>query len=127
MLLVLCLDSLPTALEFICAQAPYSMRGMLIGVYYFSRGLFGLISAILLLSFSLGFQSYPLPQTAPFISCGVPVHITTLIIAVLGVIGYAIVARLYRKRERDENFVPRIFIEKYYGAMINMREEMRRS
>lgn len=115
------------ALEFICAQAPYSMRGMLIGVYYFSRGLFGLISAILLLSFSLGFQSYPLPQTAPFISCGVPVHITTLIIAVLGVIGYAIVARLYRKRERDENFVPRIFIEKYYGAMINMREEMRRS
>ena len=48
-----------SGLQFIVAQAPHSMKGILIGLYYFSAGLFTMLGAFLVLPFYFPFQNTP--------------------------------------------------------------------
>lgn len=107
------------AFEFVCAQSPYSMRGLLIGLVYFvTDGIFGAISALFLLSFAKGFSesrssSHPL-------SCGSWYYVTTTLVAILGCLVYFMTAWWYRKRKRgDHEFVnERAILESYFETII---------
>lgn len=103
-------------LEFITAQSPYGMRGMLIGLFYCVRGLFGLITGLIMLSFSLGYEHHPWHAD---ISCGLPLHTVTLFIEVAGLVLFVAVAAKYKRRERDENFHGQFIVEEHYGAMVS--------
>ena len=48
-----------TSMEFIIAQSPYSMRGMLIGLFYFSQGIFGFVGSLCMLPFYLNLYVDP--------------------------------------------------------------------
>ena len=100
-------------LEFITAQSPYRMRGMLIGTSYCIRGAFAFITALLILFFTLGYKDHPLPA-ALSISCSTPLILAVISIALIGLVVFIVVARRYKCRERDEHVNTRIFIEKYY-------------
>lgn len=106
------------ALEFIAAQSPYGMRGMLIGAFYCIRGLYGFVTALLFLSFTLGFWQHPLQlPLSSGISCGLPLNATVILISVGGLAVYVGVARRHKHRERDEQFDTRTFAEQYfYGS-----------
>ena len=76
------------ALEFVYAQSPESMKGMLTGLYYFIIGLFGAGS-----TFSFYFF---IKSTTPFEYY----YLILLVFAVLGFVSYVIVACLYENRQR---------------------------
>ncbi len=97
-------------LEFVCAQAPYNLRGLLIGIVY----------STLLCSVSLGFGIYTIWKTgyqhngANSPSCGVWFYLFATVTAILGCVMWCAVAKWYKKRERDEPEMCRIFAENYY-------------
>ena len=107
-------------LEFIIAQSPYGMRGMLIGAFYCVRGIYGFFTALLFLFFTLGFRSHPLDlPTMSLFSCGMPLNATVILISVAGLALYVVVTRKYKQRVRDDHFNPRTFTEKYYYGTTN--------
>ena len=96
--------------EFIYAQAPYSMKGLLTGFAW----------AVYTLSLTLGyFLVYVLwriewkkAQTNP--SCGVWYYFTTTLISIVSFLILCIVAKWYRQRQRDECINEHTFVENFY-------------
>lgn len=116
----MCLIFVPTVLEFIVAQSPYGMRGLLVGTFYFFRGLFAFIGAVLILAFSLGYEYHP-PSTKSLIRCGIPLYALTLVIGVSGFVCYVVIAKRYKNREREEHVNTQAIAEDYYGSIIKSR------
>ena len=97
--------------EFIIAQSPHSMKGLLIGFYYVIRfGLAGILAIVLYSSF----KRYPAYSNS--LSCGTVYYIIQTAIALLSLISYTIVALKYKLRERDEVINFHAFAEKYYES-----------
>eukprot|EP00731_Ephydatia_muelleri_P029968 Em0021g491a len=95
-------------LEFIVAQSPHSMRGMLIGIYYcVAYGLGQAVAWLLYLPFKG--QDY----TAS-------IHNETMYLALVVAVGIVSVAMFiraankYKYREREEIVQPHVFAERYY-------------
>lgn len=108
---------LSIVLEFICAQSPYNMRGMLIGAYYGFRGVFAFFSGIIILAFSMGYRLNP---TFSRPTCGTLYYSLIIFFAILGFIIYYCVAKGYKRRQRDDSETlvnQHTFVEEYYGAV----------
>ena len=99
----------PALYEFICAQSPHAMKGMLIGLSFSIRGLFQLIGFAMNVLF-LFINKY-------FISCATDYYILTIVVGVVGLAVYVYVARKYKLRERDEPCHVRRFVEEYYSKI----------
>ena len=99
----------PALYEFICAQSPHSMKGLLIGLSFAIRGLFDLLSSLLLVPFKFSHFSFP--------SCGMEYYMMTIVVGVVGLAVYVCVARKYKLRERDEPCHVRRFVEDYYSKL----------
>lgn len=103
--------------EFICAQAPYGMRGLIIGIYFMISGIsVGLVS-ILLLGFSLGYSKY---SSMMKMSCGTCYMMVVVVMGCVGGLVYAAAAKCYRERQRggqrDVNY--QTILEGYYESKI---------
>ncbi len=83
------------------------------GAFYCIRGVYGSLSALLFLTFTLIFNSYPLSPTTG-VSCGLPLNVVTIIIATIGLVVFIKLARSHKHRERDEQFDIRKYAEEYY-------------
>jgi len=57
------------AFEFICAQSPYNMRGLLIGMFYALQGIANGITALILLVFGTSFSSQAGKTTRGLFGC----------------------------------------------------------
>ena len=96
-------------LEFIIAQSPHNMKGILIGIFYVIRygigGLFALIQQLLCMHLHSA------------LSCNKIVsYAVAAVITLVSCIVFSIVACKYRLRERDEVVNVHIFAEEYYGT-----------
>ena len=93
-----------TTFEFISAQSPYSMKGLLIGVMFAVRGIFQLLFSIALLAFSLkkiwGSQRMK-HYTPPIFNCGFGYLLFTCIVGLTGLILFSLAVKRYRYRERN--------------------------
>ena len=98
-------------LEFICAQSPYSMRGLMIGIFFFVYGLFVGFLGIVLFAFAEGFKNY---SGKP--SCGSWYLMAVIVIGAIGTLLYVIAAKWYRKRQRggQTNINHQTVVESYY-------------
>ncbi len=102
---------LTAILEFVCAQSPYILRGLLIGLVY----------SVVLCSILLGFGTYGVweavykGERSDNPSCGVWFYLFTTTATILGCVLWCAVAKWYKKRERDEPEMYRIFAENYYS------------
>ena len=88
---------LPTALEFIYAQSPESMKGLLTGMFYLIFGAFSAGGALIfyfLLFKHPGSNYEDIHGTNPVLGY----YIILVVLGVLGVVGYVIVAVLYTNR-----------------------------
>lgn len=94
-------------IEFICAQSPNAMKGMLIGVFYAIKGIFELLGTIAVLPF-MAWGEFDTNR-------GLGYFIVNLILGVIFFIVYVIVAGRYKYRVRDELSREREFAENYYG------------
>lgn len=85
--------------EFICAQSPYAMKGLLFGVFYCSNGLFLLLGVLIRLAFQVLYMNQ---HTARFPPCSFWYYVLNIAIAVGGLALFVGVARCYHERKRDE-------------------------
>ena len=109
--------TLTTSLEFVCAQSPYSMRGLLSGSFFSS----------LCLSVILGLQVWYL-----FLK---PCHSKHCLIipysiggglSIAGFLLYLVVACRYKRRVRDEEYNPQTHIEAIYDRYLTQAQESRK-
>ena len=117
-----CLDSIGYLLlyvaiyEFICAQSPHAMKGLLIGTFFAIKGVFQLLGiAVVYLPFTQWQWKLKFP------SCGFVYYLINAIIALIGIVAYTCVARQYQYRERDEPDNIYRYAEDYYA---NAQDEL---
>ena len=99
-------------IEFYCAQIPYTVKGLVVGIFYALSGVFILVSQTL----SLPFKSQSLAWGTGTLSCGFWYLITRMVCTVVMIIVAALVMRCYKTRKR-EDLLPNehIFAEAYYS------------
>ena len=96
--------------EFICAQSPHSMKGVLIGAFFAVKGLSHLVGVLVV------FFPLSLWQTSP--RAGLVYFLENVVISVFGVGCFIFYARRYRYRQRDEFCNIRKYIEDYYEKAV---------
>ena len=101
--------------EFVCAQSPQSMKGLLIGTFFAIKGIFQLLGVVLYLGVGLGCN---LRHHFPI--CRFIYYLINVVMALIGIITFALVARRYQYRERDEPDNIYRYAEEYYA---NARDE----
>lgn len=94
--------------EFICAQSPNAMKGMLIGLSYTIQGMFQLMGTLAILPFLLWSRSSP--------DRAFGYYLFNLVIGILILIVYVIIARRYKYRVRDEPSREWEYAEAYYSS-----------
>ena len=110
--------------EFICAQSPYSMRGLLIGIFYFIYGVYTGVMAIVLMTFALAFKNH---TSNSVLSCGSSYFVAVIGIGVVGLVAYIIVAKWYTKRQRggQSDINHQSVLESYFEKYIRQRHGSR--
>ena len=110
-----CLLIHATAMEFISAQSPHSMKGLLVGVFFAIKGIFQFISAAAVVPFAI-------PNIWNHINsvtnCGFGYYLFTIVVASIGLVVFSVVVRRYRYRQRDERPYDTRFAEAYYERYI---------
>ena len=96
--------------EFICAQRPHAMKGLLIGTLFTVKGVFQFISACN--NHLIPFISWKISTFFP--SCGFVYYLVNILVALIGLVAYTWVARRYQYRLRDELDNIYRYAEEYY-------------
>ena len=87
-----------STLEFICAQSPYSMKGLIIGIIY---GMLGVI-VILVTGLKESFLKLNPLKHLPY-GCGVWYYLVMTVLVVLLIVLACFISKWYTRRRRDEN------------------------
>ena len=90
-----------TVLEFISAQSPQSMKGLLIGVFFAINGIFQFIGTIILFLFSTN-TIWVSKHVKAVTNCGFGYLLFICVAALVGLILFSVVAKKYKYRERDD-------------------------
>ena len=98
-----------STIEFICAQAPYNMNGMLVGMSLTIICLF--VTLGVLLPFTWSSKWFDILDTS---TCGIWFYLTTLVLAVVSSALLGLVIRWYKARERDEIPSSQNLVEEVY-------------
>jgi peptide/histidine transporter 3/4 len=96
--------------EFIIAQSPQTMKGILIGLFYTLR--YGLVGLFLLAEY-YAFHKYPAKDY--MLNCATAHYLEITLIGLLSLFVFTIVECKYKPRERDEVVNVHIFAEEYYS------------
>ena len=97
--------------EFVCAQSPYSMRGLLSGLYFFIIGL----------SVNLGVEVFQWYTELSYLSskyCLIILYSFGGGLSIVGFLLYLVVAGQYKRRVRDEEYHPHACIEDIYDRYL---------
>ena len=115
-----------TTFEFISAQSPNTMKGLIIGVFFTIRGFFGLISAFMLIPFSLKsiWSSSHMKGHPPVTNCGFGYFSSICVVALIGLILFSVAAKKYNYRERDDRPYDQRFAVDVYSRTIERRERL---
>ena len=103
--------------EFICAQSPYCMKGLLFGCYYSMRGIFLLLADIWYIGWK---YSHIEENSVTYPSCGFWYYLFTTVMGAVGLVIFCLVAKWYKKREREEPANERSWVEAYYNKYVGM-------
>ena len=82
-------------LEFICSQSPYSMKGLLLGIFFSVRSLFQGIALISILPFGAFWKTESL-------SCGSGFYAMYIVIGLLEFVVFSCVSKRYKYRNVNE-------------------------
>ena len=95
---------LTTALEFISAQSPHFMKGLIVGILFAIIGVFQLIGALDLIPFSVKeiWDTASMRANPPLTNCGFAYLLFTFAVAFVGLVLFLIAAKKYTYRVRDD-------------------------
>ena len=99
--------------EFICAQSPHSMKGLLIGTFFAIKGVFQFIG-VLAIYLPIARWSSETITSFPH-NGGYIYYLINVVIALIGLIAFTITARRYQYRQRDEPDNIYRYAEEYYA------------
>ena len=102
---------LVTSLEFISAQAPQPMKGLVFGLFFAIKGIFVFLATVFLIPFSL---KAPTKILSHAMSCGFGYFFLTLIVSLVGLVLFACVRRKYKYRRRDEEPFSQAVVEEIF-------------
>ena len=108
-------------LEFISAQSPQSMKGLLIGLFFAIRGLFQFLNSIIIIPFSLKhpWASGEMLEHPPVTNCGFIYLLFTCVVGLIGLILFSVAAKKYKYRARNaEDLFRQADIEEIYDRYI---------
>ena len=97
--------------EFILAQSPHAMKGLIIGLSFAIRGIFRAFGSLLFLPFVLYWKTTSLP------SCCTVYFSVNIVIGVISLVVYVYNAKKYQYRLRDEPCHVRRYVEEYYSKL----------
>ena len=103
-------------IEFMCAQSPHAMKGLIIGTFFAIQGTFQFLGTTVLY---IPFSSWSLDTSFP--SCGFVYYLINILVALGGLVAYTCVARRYQYRQRDEPDNVYRYAEEYYDRAIDER------
>ena len=89
-----------SGIEFICAQAPYNMKGLLLGIACSLFGLGALIHGLLSEAFT---GKHVMWNRAP-LTCGIWYFVAEGVIVLIGFIVMVVIIKKYKRRERISTF-----------------------
>ena len=104
-----------TTFEFISAQSPHSMKGLLVGAFFAIKGLFQFISAVAVVPFAIP-SVWNSITSVP--NCGFGYYVFIIVVGLIGLIVFSIVVKRYKYRQRDERPFDTRFAEQYYERYI---------
>ena len=109
-----------TVLEFISAQSPQSMKGLLVGVFFAIRGLFQFLNSIIIIPLSLKhpWASGEMLENPPVTNCGFVYLLFTCVAGLIGLILFLAAAKKYKYRERNEGLFCQQDVEEIYDRYI---------
>ena len=109
-----------TTLEFISAQSPQSMKGLLVGVFFAIRGLFQFLNSITIIPFSFKYPwaSGRMIENPPVVNCGFVYLVLTCIVGLIGLFLFLVAAKRYKYRERNEGLFCQYEVEEIYERYI---------
>ena len=109
-----------TTLEFISAQSPQSMKGLLVGVFFAIRGLFQFLNSIITIPLSLKqpWASTPMIEHSPVTNCGFVYLLFTCVTGLIGLILFSLAAKRYKYRTRDEGMFHQQVVEEVYDRYL---------
>ena len=106
-----------SAFEFISAQSPHSMKGLLVGLLFAIKGLFQLSSAFLLLPFSI---PHHWDTKGPHsLNCGFGYFVIIIVLAFIGLVIFLAVVKWYQYRERDDPPFDQMAVEDVFIRKVN--------
>ena len=113
-----------TTLEFISAQSPQSMKGLLVGVFFAIRGLFQFLNSIVIIPLSLKqpWASREMIEHPPITNCGFVYLALTSVTGLIGLILFSLAAKRYKYRTRDEGMFRQQDVEEIYDRYITQNQ-----
>ena len=107
-------------LEFISAQSPQSMKGLLVGVFFAIRGLFQFLNSIIIIPLSLKhpWASGEMLENPPVTNCGFVYLLFTCVAGLIGLVLFIVAAKKYKYRERNEGLFCQQDVEEIYDRYI---------
>ena len=106
--------------EFILAQSPHSMKGLLVGVFYMVKGLYTLISSITLIPISSD-RIWSRIEHQPVINCGFVYFLFTFVVALVGLAVFSVVVKRYKYCERDDRPYDQSIVEEIFERRNRMK------
>ena len=103
------------AVEFICAQSPYSMKGIMFGFMYFINGVSTMVTVGILYPFTLKNIHWT------WLGCGLWYYLLVLVNTAVTIVLFVCIMKWYKTRDRDPDKLPNIqtfainYYEKYAG------------
>ena len=109
-----------TTFEFISAQSPLSMKGLIIGVFFAIRGFFQFLNSIVIIPFSLKrpWASGEMLENPPVTNCGFVYLLITCVVGLIGLILFSVAAKKYKYRRRDEGVFRQHDVEQIYDRYL---------
>ena len=95
-------------LEFICSQSPYSMKGLLLGIFFSIRSLFQGIAVVSIVPFGAFWKMESL-------SCGSGFYAMYIVIGLLEFVVFSCVSKRYKYRNVNEPSNEYRYAEEYYS------------
>ena len=112
-----------TTFEFISAQSPNNMKGLIVGVFYAIKGFFRFVSSLVLIPFSLKsiWSSSHMMEHPPVTNCGFGYFSFVCVVALIGLVLFSVAAKRYKYRERDDRPYDHRFVVDFYSRAIERR------
>ena len=99
--------------EFLCAQTPYTMKGLIIGLALSAVALSHVLSSA---TVTMWVHAWSPPVTYP--TCAFWFYLFIIVVTVVGLVMFGIVAKWYKRRERNELLHEQRFVENFYHKYI---------